>query len=78
MNTMIKNLIGGLMVHLLMLPALASAQQLTAVIDTDRGVMEVELNHRAAPTTVDVGPVGWGRPSRWTAASPITPQLSMT
>ncbi len=48
----------------LILPALAAAlglagpaapawaQQLTAVIDTSRGVMRAELNHRAAPTAV--------------------------
>lgn len=34
------------------LPATSIAQQLVAVIDTSKGVMEVELNHRAAPTTV--------------------------
>lgn len=33
-------------------PATSIAQQLVAVIDTNKGVMEVELNHRAAPTTV--------------------------
>ncbi len=35
-----------------LLPSVAGAQQLSAVIDTDRGIMEVELNYRAAPTTV--------------------------
>ena len=34
------------------LSAPAAAQQLSAVIDTDKGVMEGELNPRAAPTTV--------------------------
>ena len=34
----------------LVLPA--QAQSLFAVIDTSKGVMRVELNHRAAPTTV--------------------------
>ncbi|MBT8145981.1 MAG: peptidylprolyl isomerase, partial [Gammaproteobacteria bacterium] len=34
------------------MPATSFAQQLVAVIDTNKGVMEVELNHRAAPTTV--------------------------
>ena len=34
------------------IPSTAMAQQLVAVIDTSKGVMEVELNHRAAPTTV--------------------------
>ena len=33
-------------------PVTSMAQQLVAVIDTSKGVMEVELNHRAAPTTV--------------------------
>ena len=35
-----------------LLSAVASAQPLVAVIDTDRGVMRAELNDRAAPTTV--------------------------
>jgi peptidyl-prolyl cis-trans isomerase B (cyclophilin B) len=34
------------------IPATAAAQQLTAVIDTSKGVIEAELNARAAPTTV--------------------------
>jgi len=34
------------------IPATSIAQQLVAVIDSSKGVMEVELNHRAAPTTV--------------------------
>ncbi len=34
------------------LAAPAAAQNLFAVIDTSKGVMRVELNHRAAPTTV--------------------------
>ena len=40
--------------HLLVVaaPTKSMAQQLVAVIDTSKGVMEVELNHRAAPTTV--------------------------
>lgn len=35
-----------------LLPITAFAQQLAAVIDTSKGVMEVELNQRAAPTSV--------------------------
>lgn len=34
------------------MPLTSIAQQLTAVIDTSKGVMEVQLNPRAAPTTV--------------------------
>jgi peptidyl-prolyl cis-trans isomerase B (cyclophilin B) len=34
------------------MPAISLAQQLAAVIDTSKGVIEVELNSRAAPTTV--------------------------
>ena len=34
------------------MPAISVAQQLVAVIDTSKGVLEVELNPRAAPTTV--------------------------
>jgi len=34
------------------MPATSIAQQLVAVIDTSKGVMEVQLNQRAAPTTV--------------------------
>lgn len=34
------------------MPAKLAAQQLTAIIDTSKGVIEVELNARAAPTSV--------------------------
>ncbi|MCB1670555.1 MAG: peptidylprolyl isomerase [Pseudomonadales bacterium] len=51
MNKQIKSLLLCAAV-LLVVPLFAGAQPLMAVIDTDRGVMEVELNERAAPTTV--------------------------
>lgn len=41
-----------LLVGLLGLQLPASAQSLAATIDTSKGVIEVELNERAAPTTV--------------------------
>ncbi len=41
-----------LMAGLIVLPGGAHAQSLTAVINTSKGVIEVELNARAAPTTV--------------------------
>ncbi len=34
------------------MPAKLAAQQLTAIIDTSKGVIEIELNARAAPTSV--------------------------
>lgn len=43
--------LGGLLLALLLMPA-AWAQGLTATIITDKGTIEVELNERAAPTTV--------------------------
>jgi len=52
MNKWTKTLMPIALAILLLLPGLTSAQQLVAVIDTSRGVMEVELNQRAAPTTV--------------------------
>ena len=51
MKISIKSLFFCLTV-LLCAPSLAIAQSLTAVIETEKGVMEVELNARAAPTTV--------------------------
>ena len=42
----------GLVLPLAGLALSAQAQELYAVIDTSKGVMRVELNHRAAPTTV--------------------------
>lgn len=45
-------LIAALIVTLSMVSSKSFAQNLTAVIDTNKGVIEVELNPRAAPTTV--------------------------
>lgn len=52
MNRLIRKLRVCLFWMVSLLPVVSHAQELVAVIDTDRGVMEIELNHRAAPTTV--------------------------
>ena len=51
MNSFIKSLLFSLPL-VLALSATAAAQQLVAVIETEKGTLEVELNQRAAPTTV--------------------------
>lgn len=48
----VKLIVLGLTLPLAALVLPAQAQGLFAVIDTSKGVMRVELNHRAAPTTV--------------------------
>ncbi len=48
----VKLIVLGLTLSLAALVLPAQAQGLFAVIDTSKGVMRVELNHRAAPTTV--------------------------
>lgn len=51
MNSLIKSLLFGIPV-LLALSGNAVSQPLVAVIDTEKGTLEVELNPRAAPTAV--------------------------
>ena|SRR5690606_308640 len=45
-------LLRGLLLSTLLLMPTAWAQELTATIVTDKGTLEIELNERAAPTTV--------------------------
>ncbi len=52
MNMLKTRLISVLFVFTCVVAGSAPAQQLAAVIDTSKGVMRVELNPRAAPTTV--------------------------
>ena len=52
MGNPLKHLSRCLLLPLMLLGAAAQAQNLFAVIETEKGVMRVELNHRAAPTTV--------------------------
>ncbi|MEZ5491672.1 MAG: peptidylprolyl isomerase [Gammaproteobacteria bacterium] len=51
MNSFIKSLLFSLPL-VLALSTNAAAQQLVAVIETEKGTLEIELNQRAAPTTV--------------------------